>query len=129
VNAEFKWLHLSDLHVGISEQAWLWPTLKHLLFEDMHRLFTQIGPWDLVIFSGDLTQRGSPEEFERLNLILDDIWKNFRNWGFSPKLIVLPGNHDIARANPLSPELRVLRRWWDETEIHRDFFRRTILTF
>lgn len=108
--------------MGITDQDWLWPTLKHLLYDDMQALVSQVGAWDLVIFSGDLTQRGSPEEFERLNLILDEIWKHFRSWGFSPKLIVLPGNHDIARASQLSPELRLLRRWWEETEIHREFF-------
>lgn len=121
-NPEFKWLHLSDLHVGMTDQDWLWPTLKHLLYEDMRLLFSQVGAWDLVIFSGDLTQKGSPEEFERLSVILDEIWKVFKSWGFSPKLIVLPGNHDIARASSLSPELRLLRRWWDETDIHREFF-------
>jgi hypothetical protein len=119
---EFKWLHLSDLHVGMTDQDWLWPTLKHSLFADMEVVLSSVGGCDLVIFSGDLTQRGTPDEFEKLDGILSELWGKFKSWGFLPKLVVLPGNHDIQRAAPLSPELRVLRKWWDELEIHSDFF-------
>ena len=119
---ELKWLHLSDLHVGMTDQEWLWPTLKHSFYDDMHQQLAAIGPWDLVIFSGDLTQSGAHEEFERLGAILTELWDKFKTWGFEPKLIVLPGNHDVLRTPSLSPELRLLRRWWDEHDIHRDFF-------
>ena len=119
---EFRWLHISDLHVGMADQEWLWPTLKHSFYEDMREMLDTVGPWDLVLFSGDLTQRGASEEFDRLDTILIELWEKFRSWGFEPKLIVLPGNHDILRAPSLSPELRLLRRWWAEHEIHRDFF-------
>jgi hypothetical protein len=119
---EFKWLHLSDLHVGMTDQDWLWPTLKHSLYADVEMLHSSIGSWDAVIFSGDLTQRGSPDEFEKLGSILSELWEKFKGLGFSPQLIAVPGNHDISRATSLSPELRLLRRWWDESEIHREFF-------
>jgi len=33
----FRWLHLSDLHVGLSNQDWMWPSLKHLLFDDLKK--------------------------------------------------------------------------------------------
>ena len=119
---EFRWLHLSDLHVGMTDQDWLWPTLKHSLYEDMEVLLPAVGAWDIVIFTGDFTQRGAAEEFERLDTILLELWEKFNAWGMSPKLVVLPGNHDIMRTTSLSPELRLLRRWWEEPEIQRDFF-------
>jgi predicted MPP superfamily phosphohydrolase len=119
---ELRWLHLSDLHVGVTDQEWLWPTLKHSFFDDMQQQLAAVGPWSLVLFSGDLTQRGTSEEFERLDAILIELWSKFRTWGFDPKLIMLPGNHDILRAPSLSPELRLLRKWWDEHDIHQDFF-------
>ncbi len=34
----FNWLHLSDLHVGMSDQDWLWPTLKHSFYADRRHL-------------------------------------------------------------------------------------------
>jgi len=120
----FTWLHLSDLHVGMMDQDWLWPTLKHSLYTDLEELLRHIDTLDLVIFSGDLTQRGTPDEFERLSLILCELWRKLKNYGFAPQLIHLPGNHDVQRATSLSPELRVLRRWWDEPDIHREFFAR-----
>lgn len=120
--ATLRWLHLSDLHVGMSDQDWLWPTLKHAFYEDMETLIRVVGAIDLVIFSGDLVQRGVPEEFDQFENIVIELWEKFKTWGSSPKLIVLPGNHDLQRAATLSPELRLLRRWWDEPEIHREFF-------
>ena len=122
VTSEFRWMHLSDLHVGMMEQDWLWPTLKHSLYADMEMMLASAGPLDAMIFSGDLTQRGIPDEFDKLDSILGELWDKFRSWGFSPKLLVLPGNHDICRAPSLSPELRLLRKWWEEPEIHGDFF-------
>jgi tetratricopeptide (TPR) repeat protein/predicted MPP superfamily phosphohydrolase len=119
---DFTWLHLSDLHVGMQSQDWLWPTLKTALFQDLNNIHSRTGDWDVVIFSGDLTQRGAREEFEKLDTILHDLWKQFRQSGFSPSLLVLPGNHDVKRPKELSPGLRVLKKWWEESEIHDEFF-------
>src|ERR1051326_165540 len=119
---EFKWLHLTDLHVGMSDQDWLWPTLKHSFYADIEALHSTIGSWDLVLFSGDLTQRGTADEYEKLDTVLAELWGKFKSLGFAPKLITLPGNHDVHRATSLSPELRLLRKWWDEPDIHQEFF-------
>jgi DNA repair exonuclease SbcCD nuclease subunit len=119
---DFKWLHLSDLHVGLHSQNWLWPTLKHALYQDLQTVHSRTGDWNAVIFSGDLTQKGAKEEFDKLDEIFQDLWEQFSHLGFSPELFVIPGNHDISRLEELSPELRVLKRWWDEPEIHDAFF-------
>lgn len=115
------WLHLSDIHVGMSNQGWLWPILKHEFFNDLKNLHSTEGPWDLVIFSGDLTQKGTPEEFGKLSSILSELWSLFISLDFNPKLFVIPGNHDLIRPNHLKPETMVLKDWWGHPEIH-DFF-------
>jgi len=42
----FNWLHLTDLHMGSDEQAWLWPELKDGFFDDLKKLGEICGPWD-----------------------------------------------------------------------------------
>jgi hypothetical protein len=54
-----SWLHLTDLHQGMTDQDWLWPTTRRALFDDLAKVHDHAGPWDLVLFTGDLTQRGS----------------------------------------------------------------------
>jgi tetratricopeptide (TPR) repeat protein len=111
--------------VGLHSQDWLWPSLKHALFRDLDTLHARTGDWDTVIFSGDLTQSGAREEFDKLDIVLQNIWEQFRRIGFSPSLLVLPGNHDVTRPKELSAQLRVLKKWWEEPEIHDEFFAST----
>jgi Calcineurin-like phosphoesterase len=119
--AEFTWLHLTDLHAGMLNQDWLWPTLKHEFFKDLTKVHSLTGNWDIVIFSGDLTQRGTRDDFDQLDQILSDLWAHFQRLGCSPPLFVLPGNHDLQRPT-LTARFRTLKRWWDEPDIHREFF-------
>ena len=51
------------------------------------------GPWDLVLFSGDLVQKGT--EYAQLETIFGKIWDCFRQLGCDPKLLAVPGNHDL----------------------------------
>jgi 3',5'-cyclic AMP phosphodiesterase CpdA len=90
-NFDLTWLHLSDLHVGIADQGWLWPTLKHAFFEDLRKILEKTGKCDLVIFSGDLTQQAKTSEFNSLTAILNEMWSEFDAMGFSPYLITVPG--------------------------------------
>ena len=93
-----KWLHLSDLHVGMSDQDWLWPTLKHALYQDLTPLIFECGLWDVVIFSGDLRSVAPAEEFEKLNSIFGELWEKFKSLGFDRSSWCLPGNHDVFPA-------------------------------
>jgi Calcineurin-like phosphoesterase len=105
----------------MANQNWLWPSLKTLLLDDFEKLHAAVGNWDLVIFSGDLTQRGSAEEFEKLDTVLQEMWTRFKRLGFTPSLFVVPGNHDVqwpAR----NGTVRTLRRWWDEPDVQGEFF-------
>ena len=73
-------VHLSDLHFGRVDDALLGPLAK---------LVTQIKP-DVVVVSGDLTQRARTEEFKQASHFLASLP--------SPQIVV-PGNHDVPLHN------------------------------
>lgn len=93
----FRWLHLSDIHVGMSDQDRLWPTLKHALFDDLGRLLGKTGPADLLVFSGDMAQLGAAHEFARFTEVLEEINGELTKVGPVPPLVAVPGNHDLSR--------------------------------
>src|ERR1700704_2530925 len=97
-------LHITDLHQGMADQDWLWPTTRRALFDDLAKVHEHAGPWDLVLFTGDLTQRGSADEFKRLEDTLGELWNHLGGLGSHPFLLAVPGNHDLVRpADPNSP--------------------------
>lgn len=73
-------VHLSDLHFGRIDEALIQPLIK---------LVTQIKP-DVVVVSGDLTQRARSEQFKQARHFLDALP--------SPQIVV-PGNHDVPLHN------------------------------
>ena len=119
---DFRWLHLSDLHAGQSGQNLLWPSVKHAAFEDFKRLYERVGPWDLVIFSGDLTYSGSQEQYAEVTNVLKEMWGLFAKWGFEPKLLAIPGNHDVRRPLASEPRTILLGQWFEQSSVRKDFF-------
>jgi 3',5'-cyclic AMP phosphodiesterase CpdA len=85
-------VHLSDLHFGRVDQTLLAP---------LRELVERIAP-DLVVVSGDLTQRAKRIEFEQAKAWLDTLP--------GPQIIV-PGNHDISLYNVLRRFLLPLARY------------------
>jgi 3',5'-cyclic AMP phosphodiesterase CpdA len=73
-------VHLSDLHFGRVDPA---------LLDPLRELVQRIAP-DVVVVSGDLTQRAKSEQFEEARAWLDTLP--------GPQIIV-PGNHDISLYN------------------------------
>ena len=118
----FSWLHLTDFHQGMSEQDWIWPNVKESFFEDLKKLYDKCGPWDLVLFTGDLTQRGSAEEFQKVDEILAQLWEQFDKLGCSPKLLAVPGNHDLVRPDEHAPPVIVLQGWDNQPNIQNEFW-------
>ncbi|MBA3546490.1 MAG: AAA-like domain-containing protein [Nannocystis sp.] len=119
----FGWLHFTDLHQGLDAQGWLWPGVREILFADLAKLHERCGPWDFVLFSGDLTQRAAPEEFERLTQTLTALWDHLKTLGSTPSLLAVPGNHDLVRPDPRRPETLVLARWATYPEVQVEFWR------
>jgi len=85
-------VHLSDLHFGRVDQALLNP---------LRALVERIGA-DVVVISGDLTQRAKEEEFEQARAFLDSLP--------GPQVIV-PGNHDISLYNVFRRFIKPLSRY------------------
>src|SRR5215207_372548 len=93
----FSFLHLTDLHQGMASQSWLWPNVEEEFFRDLEKIHEAAGPWDLLLFTGDLTQRGSRAEFEELNKTLGRLYDELARLGSTPILLAVPGNHDLVR--------------------------------
>lgn len=86
--------HLSDLHFGQIAH----PSIVDVLVDEVNA-----GDVDLVVISGDLTQRARPREFEAAADMLDRI---------RPETLVVPGNHDVFPWwNPVRRLLYPLRRY------------------
>jgi 3',5'-cyclic AMP phosphodiesterase CpdA len=85
-------VHLSDLHFGRVDETLLDP-----LRELIHRLAP-----DVVVVSGDLTQRAKSEQFEAARAWLDTLP--------GPQIIV-PGNHDISLYNVFRRFVQPLTRY------------------
>ncbi|EPX59485.1 hypothetical protein D187_002975 [Cystobacter fuscus DSM 2262] len=119
-----RWLHLSDFHQGMAGQSWLWPNVRELFFQDLEKLHALCGPCDLVLFTGDLTQRGSAEEFARFDETLHELFAHLRGLGSDPKLLVVPGNHDLSRPSSMETDaqVRVLGRWREYPDVQKVFW-------
>lgn len=113
----FRWLHFSDIHVGVSGQKSLWPRFGTLLLDDVRRTLERTGPVDLVVFSGDLAQAGKKEEFERFDSIINDILDAIGSNQERPKIVTIPGNHDLLRPDPLSSGALALKQYWSNENL------------
>lgn len=85
-------VHLSDLHFGRVDAS---------LLDPLHDLIHQLAP-DVVVVSGDLTQRAKSEQFEEAKAWLDTLP--------GPQIIV-PGNHDISLYNVFRRFFQPLTRY------------------
>lgn len=124
----FSWLHLTDLHWCTDEdQAWLWPRMEQEFFDDLAGLLPRCGALDLVLFTGDIVNRGSFEEFQGVkgvNALLDRLWKHLDKLGSKPFLLAVPGNHDLKRPDPdrHCPELVLLGEWSSRSDVQKEFW-------
>jgi 3',5'-cyclic AMP phosphodiesterase CpdA len=73
-------VHVSDLHFG---------RVDHALLEPLRRSVCRLKP-NVVVVSGDLTQRARAEQFREARAFLDTLP--------SPQIVV-PGNHDVPLYN------------------------------
>ncbi|MFA9218843.1 MAG: metallophosphoesterase [Sphingomonadaceae bacterium] len=85
-------VHLSDLHFGRVDSALLQP---------LQQLVNRLAP-DLLVVSGDLTQRARSAEFIAARAFLDEL---------PGPQIVVPGNHDIPLYNVAKRFLMPLRNY------------------
>ena len=90
-----KIAHLSDIHFG----RIAYPEIVEVLVDEVNALGV-----DLVVASGDLTQRARPWQFEEAQAMLK---------AFAAPVLVVPGNHDVYAwwHRPLMRLFRPLRRY------------------
>jgi 3',5'-cyclic AMP phosphodiesterase CpdA len=97
-------LHISDLHVGSREA----PPAERAL----EALLTRVAP-ELILATGDLTHRGTPEQHARAAAFLR---------GLGTPVLAVPGNHDIPYTFPgrFTRSLAEFERHWGTAEpVHR----------
>ena len=94
-------LHLSDLHFGRVDERVVQAVVEHAI---------ELAP-DLVVVSGDLTQRARAAQFRAARRFLDALPK--------PQLVV-PGNHDVPLYNVVARFARPLRNYFRyiTTDLH-----------
>ncbi|WNG17701.1 metallophosphoesterase family protein [Cystobacter fuscus] len=120
--ASIRLLHLSDFHQGLKGQKVIWPEVKDAFRQDLGRLLQKIGPLDLVVFTGDMTQSGTQEEFEQFERMLQELWSWFKEHGCNPGFLVVPGNHDLVRPKSTSAVVKALTLWNHDSEIRETFW-------
>ena len=93
-----RWLHLSDLHLGCRGEE-LWWQVHEELEASIREKTRELGAPDLILFTGDLTYSGKPEQFEQVDVFLDELlgWIREEAPGAEPLLVSVPGNHDLQR--------------------------------
>ncbi len=98
----FSWLHPTDFHYGLKAQGHLWPTLREPFLDSLVALHDKCGPWNAVLFTGDLVQAGKSDEFARMQAeVLEPLWRKLTELGSGDAvLLAVPGNHDLFRPNP-----------------------------
>lgn len=85
-------VHLSDLHFGRTD-----PAVVTALAPLVHSLEP-----DVVVVSGDLTQRARPDEFRQARRFLDELPR--------PQIVV-PGNHDVPLYNIFQRFMQPLNKY------------------
>ena len=87
-----KLVHISDIHFGRVDYA---------IVEVLREKIVELAP-DLIIVSGDLTQRARSAQFIEAKAFLDSLP--------SPQIVV-PGNHDIPLHNPFARFVTPLEKY------------------
>jgi hypothetical protein len=120
----FGWLHLTDLHVGIGADHFLWENHEQDVLDDLVQLHKECGPWDLLFFTGDLTQRGSQREFDAFTTRLEKVLKAVAALqdGKRPKLLPVPGNHDLQRPGKYSGPVGLAKQLPKDSGLREEFF-------
>ncbi|MDH4319149.1 MAG: metallophosphoesterase [Desulfobulbaceae bacterium] len=117
------WLQLSDLHQGMGPHNWHWPNVREIIFNDINDLHGISGPWDIIFFTGDMTQTGAQEEFEQFETTLAELIEHLNNLGSNPVFVAVPGNHDLLRPKAEKEEIELLQRWHDDPTIEMQFWK------
>ena len=115
-------LHFSDLHASLKGPQQNFSLFRDDVLGDLDRVIAKRGPVHAILFTGDLTQSGSEEEFRAFEEVMGRVTEHLKNEvGAAPIVLAVPGNHDLVRPAKLSPVHRTLQ-YWDRDQDVRDEF-------
>ncbi len=118
-----KILHISDLHRGQDRSEIRWGNVREDVHRDIERHANTYGLIDLVVFSGDITYRGEKTEFDSVLHELQRLWGVFRQNSMNPRLVVVPGNHDLERPPAHDPLVAFASLMRTRTSVKDELFR------
>jgi hypothetical protein len=98
--------------------------LREIFLQDLRSLHKVTGPWDLLIFTGDLVFSGGDAEYESFNRELGDVFSCIKDLGSDPQLVAVPGNHDIQRPAPNTMGLTELLSWSSTESVRNSFWKK-----
>jgi hypothetical protein len=119
-----NWLHITDWHVGQTEQNCRWPNFRAEFEKDLSDRIAKVGAIDVVFFTGDLVQSGDEKEFLVLEQRLSKLWELLRKAGSNPQLVIVPGNHDLVRPEVSNPTALALSSWGHNRSVEEAFWAR-----
>jgi predicted MPP superfamily phosphohydrolase len=126
----FSWLHLTDWHIREKQSEWVSSDiLRDKFFKDLEKCLPVVGEkgLDFVFFTGDLVYGGQKEEFNKLDEELDAIFNKLKSLGSEPKLLVVPGNHDLIYSKAPTITKSVTVDWWKNEEIRNALWKANTL--
>lgn len=102
----FTWLHITDFHWDEAQKL-LWEgKFREEFLKDLENLHEKSRPWDLILLTGDFAQHGEHEEFKIIFCsVIKEIQEKINELGSYPKLLVVPGEHDLKREVKVAIEL------------------------
>lgn len=119
----FRWLHLTDSHVGSQEDPNFWQGVKDRLFTDLRSLRKKCGPWDLILFTGDLAYSGRKAEYDTVQSRLQEIHDEIKTPECDPQLLAVPGNHDLEQVIDKAEAAEyALGAWYTNAHIYGGFW-------
>lgn len=120
----FTWLHLTDLHAGISLGKSEWNGAEYSVLKDLEGLIRRSGlRIDLIIFTGDLTQKATDDDFKNLDDVLARIRRKIEDCGAgTPPFIAVPGNHDLQRLPADAAQAEMLRDFAANATVRPQFW-------
>lgn len=112
---DFSLLHLTDIHFGQARMAGRWPTVKAQLLQDISYVVRQVGVVHLIAVTGDIANRAATEEFAAASEVLEELALHLlEETDQLPEVVVVPGNHDLARPARPSNDQRVIEGLWTD---------------
>jgi tetratricopeptide (TPR) repeat protein/predicted MPP superfamily phosphohydrolase len=119
---KFRWLHISDFHLGMKTHEVLWPNMEALFFKDLEQVVGAHEPLDLVLFTGDLVQTGRDVEFAALEAWLRKLSFELASRGHNPAFLAVPGNHDLVRPPASDPTKIALCESWTNAAVQESLW-------